>query len=261
MIIKLAENLKMLRKDNKLSQEKLAELLGVTPQSVSKWELGLSCPDIQLLPSIANVFKVSTDELLGIKQISSVNSVYLQMQSLIDEAKTLEEKHELAYKFALLATTCEWEREKQSADKVIRGNEYKDFAFGMHQGGITCKGYNSVFITSFKDYPEFDKNTIRKIHKYLSSINKINTLEVLFAMYRMNLKYGLKSYSMEDIVKNTGIEENKLWLAFNDLNINVEYDSRGNEKWNLSCLNDVPMLMTLLIPYITNIDSGMNLRK
>ena len=89
MIIKLAENLKMLRKDNKLSQEKLAELLGVTPQSVSKWELGLSCPDIQLLPSIANVFKVSTDELLGIKQISSVNSVYLQIQSFIDEAKTL----------------------------------------------------------------------------------------------------------------------------------------------------------------------------
>lgn len=80
-------------------------------------------------------------------------------------------------------------------------------------------------------------------------------------MYIMNLKYRLKSYSMEDIVKNTGIEENKLWIAFNDLNINVEYDSRGNEKWNLSCLNDVPMLMTLLIPYITNIDSGMNLRK
>ncbi|MDR0889127.1 MAG: helix-turn-helix domain-containing protein [Oscillospiraceae bacterium] len=53
------------RKRLGLTQEQLAERIGVTPQAVSKWENNLSCPDISLLPELAEIFGVSIDDLLG----------------------------------------------------------------------------------------------------------------------------------------------------------------------------------------------------
>lgn len=50
-----------------LTQKQLAVNLGVTPQAVSKWERGLSCPDILILDELAGIFNVSIGELLGIK--------------------------------------------------------------------------------------------------------------------------------------------------------------------------------------------------
>lgn len=53
-----------LRKEKHLSQETLAEKMGVSAQAVSKWENDQSCPDISLLPTLAKALDVSVDELL-----------------------------------------------------------------------------------------------------------------------------------------------------------------------------------------------------
>ena len=53
------------RKRLKLTQDQLAEQLGVTAQAVSKWENDQSCPDITMLPKLAGIFYISTDTLLG----------------------------------------------------------------------------------------------------------------------------------------------------------------------------------------------------
>lgn len=65
MKINISENIRKLRKVNGITQEKLAEYLGVTYQTISKWENGVSLPSIELLPVIANVFQVSIEELYG----------------------------------------------------------------------------------------------------------------------------------------------------------------------------------------------------
>ena len=54
------------RKRLNMTQDKLAEQLGVTAQAVSKWENDQSCPDITMLPKLAEIFGISTDALLGI---------------------------------------------------------------------------------------------------------------------------------------------------------------------------------------------------
>lgn len=69
MKLKIAENIRKLRHDLNLSQEQLAERLGVRFQAVSKWERGETYPDIELLPSIASFFNISVDELLGTNEI------------------------------------------------------------------------------------------------------------------------------------------------------------------------------------------------
>lgn len=61
----LAENLKRLRKESKLTQTELAKKLNVSFQAVSKWENEQTFPDIMLLEKIANLFEVSIDSLLG----------------------------------------------------------------------------------------------------------------------------------------------------------------------------------------------------
>ena len=65
MQLDLGNNIRQLRRRDKRTQEQLAEALGVTSQAVSRWESGGSYPDMNLIPSIANFFGVSIDELFG----------------------------------------------------------------------------------------------------------------------------------------------------------------------------------------------------
>ncbi len=61
----IGERIKLLRKKNNLTQEKLADYLGVSYQAVSKWECGASSPDLSLIVPLAKLLHVTTDELLG----------------------------------------------------------------------------------------------------------------------------------------------------------------------------------------------------
>ena len=61
----LGNKIAELRKEKGMTQEALANALGVSNQAVSKWEANQSCPDIQLLPQIADFFGISVDSLFG----------------------------------------------------------------------------------------------------------------------------------------------------------------------------------------------------
>ena len=63
--IVLCTKIAELRRAAGLTQDALAEKLGVTFQAVSKWENMLSCPDIALIPALADIFDVSIDTLFG----------------------------------------------------------------------------------------------------------------------------------------------------------------------------------------------------
>lgn len=78
--LKINERIAFLRKQRKLTQEQLATALGVTNQSVSKWESGQCCPDIQLLPEIARFFHISTDLLLGYEADSGLDDLCFQLE-------------------------------------------------------------------------------------------------------------------------------------------------------------------------------------
>lgn len=71
MNIKLGTKIKELRKAKNISQEILAEYLGVSFQAVSKWENEAGLPDVTLIPAIASFFEVSTDELLDYNRMEN----------------------------------------------------------------------------------------------------------------------------------------------------------------------------------------------
>lgn len=93
MNFNFGENLKTLRLSKKFTQEQVAEYLGVSAQSVSRWECGATMPDIMLLPQIARLFSTSTDELLGVNEEEKkkeIEKFFEQYRSLSSLGKTNE---------------------------------------------------------------------------------------------------------------------------------------------------------------------------
>lgn len=68
MEMTLGKRIGLLRRQKNLKQDDLAGMLDVSPQAVSKWENDQTCPDISLLPKLAQILGVSVDELLSGKQ-------------------------------------------------------------------------------------------------------------------------------------------------------------------------------------------------
>ena len=65
MNIYIGANIKRLRSERQITQERLSAAMGVSCAAVSKWERGETLPDISLLPLLADYFAVSIDELMG----------------------------------------------------------------------------------------------------------------------------------------------------------------------------------------------------
>ncbi len=91
--IKIGEKIRLLRKKNDVTQDRLAEHLGVTPQAVSRWESGVCYPDMNALPAIADYFSVSMDELLcynNVQKESKVRAYREEVEHLLDHDRVTD---------------------------------------------------------------------------------------------------------------------------------------------------------------------------
>ena len=109
--LKLAENIANHRKRCRVTQEELADFVGVTKASVSKWENGATTPDIGVLPQLAVFFDISVDELLGYeaqldrKQIGyyyrqlAGDFAVLPFEQVMEKCEELVKKYYCCYEF------------------------------------------------------------------------------------------------------------------------------------------------------------------
>ena len=109
----LSENIIRLRRERKLTQEELADFLGVTKAAVSKWENGQTSPDILLLPQLACFFDVTIDQLLGYEaQLSGeqIRRCYMELcqdfvnlpfQEVYEKTRSLAHRYYSCYPFLL----------------------------------------------------------------------------------------------------------------------------------------------------------------
>ena len=105
MSLKINEQIMALRKRKGITQGELADVLGVSNQSVSKWESGQCCPDIQLLPTLAAYFEVSIDELMGLETPKTeLNSDEHERKASNINDSLLAEAIELLGKHMLIST-------------------------------------------------------------------------------------------------------------------------------------------------------------
>lgn len=81
----IGKRISYLRKEKGITQEEMAEKLGVTPQAVSKWENDISYPDITLLPKIAELLGVTVDELLSGENKKEIRVVPEEQRKNLDD--------------------------------------------------------------------------------------------------------------------------------------------------------------------------------
>ena len=88
-----AERLRTLREARKITQTRLAELLGVDPRVYNRWERGAATPQLETVVRIAQILQISLDELTGLQAVKSapkahnpkLHALYEQMDALSDE--------------------------------------------------------------------------------------------------------------------------------------------------------------------------------
>ncbi len=97
-MIHLGNKIKTLRKQKNISQEVLANYLGVSFQAVSKWETNTALPDVMLIPAIASFFGVSTDELFDF----NIYEVEKNVEAIVEEHSKY------------------WDTDKQKCEQIIR---------------------------------------------------------------------------------------------------------------------------------------------
>ena len=73
------------RREKELTQEELAQKLGLSAQAVSKWENDQTCPDIQLLPTLCGILGITTDELLSGKPQPAVQMATTQTKKKLED--------------------------------------------------------------------------------------------------------------------------------------------------------------------------------
>ena len=150
-----AENLRKLRKDADITQDKLAEFIGVMPQTISKWERAETYPDIETLPALANYFGITIDELLGNDRLRTEETIDRLIEGIRETARIGEEEKavELAregyrrypYSYKMMDYYCtvlqsydvtdkNWNARKKeirrTAERILEGCRVEEYRYG-----------------------------------------------------------------------------------------------------------------------------------
>ena len=100
----LSEKIYMLRRKNGLSQEQLAEKIGVSRQAISKWETGVSVPELEKLKALSICFQITIDELMGEQQI--LEDPEIQNQESKRQKSEISVMSKMGIGFCLLGAIC-----------------------------------------------------------------------------------------------------------------------------------------------------------
>ncbi len=231
-----------LRRQKGITQKELAAVLGVTDQAVSKWESEICCPDIQLLPDIAEYFEVSVDELMGLDRrlhAANIRDISEEIKSLFGQA----DKSELSTLAFRLAAVLHEGISSRGYDNIPWGKSVSESDDDRFRGwggsvcaendGETAYVGSSLFFSSHKFWKEISSEEINIIWGKLGKLRDKNSLKVIFAIYELTLNDVDKYVGIDEIVEKSRLSVGDVETALQGLDVSV-MDSENGERYRLS---------------------------
>lgn len=259
MSLNINSQITRFRKLKNLTQEDLAKAVGVTNQAVSKWESGICCPDIQLLPVLANIFDISIDELIGVPQTKSpsLESVCNEISSLLNRCPS-SERLSLAFKLSANIHNTLIEDKSCMGCVTLRfnsdNNAILDDSIGKKFGSTICSEpngetafiSNSIFLTDHDYWNEISNADIRTISHNLKKYSDQAVIKVMYAIYELTISKFDLFVSVNEICDKCGLQEESVRSAMENLDLQIE-ETDGMERYRLSgAIMYIPPLLRML---------------
>ncbi|MBQ7863532.1 MAG: helix-turn-helix transcriptional regulator [Lachnospiraceae bacterium] len=252
--IKLHEQISFLRKQKGLTQEQLANTLGVTNQSVSKWESGQCCPDIQLLPSIAALFDVSVDELLGCSSAKGLGDICLSLKdyfSALPEKESFENAYRLAALLHEIAVTdgykkfIPWQQKDYSTDIISSWG----LSVCSEPEGSTGRMADSVFFSLGKAFQMPNSSQLYELSIAMERFSDLNVLKTMYAIHELTIGDFELYVALEDISSNANLPADETRHALEKLPITIK-EENGELLYRLEdSFCHMPALLTFLFKF------------
>ncbi len=252
--MKINEQIIFLRKQQGMTQEEVACALGVTNQAVSKWESAQCCPDIQLLPAIAELFDVTIDELMGHKATGGLGDICLKIRNYftaLPEKESFEKAYRIAALLHEIALTdgykkfLPWKKDRDySADEVGR------WGLSLSVENEGCTGQKNNCITfSLGKADTASTSDLRTLSLSLEKLSQIHVLKVIYALYDLTSGDSGCYVSCEEIAQKAQLPVSQVEEALKQLPLSLK-DERGNYLYRLKeSFSYIPPLLPMLCPF------------
>lgn len=222
----IGKKIAFLRKKNGYTQEKLSNAIGVSPQTISKWESEITMPDIMLLPVIANIFDISLDELFNENKTKEIEMYNFDLCA----EKTYDAILESMYKSWAHAdkNTENIEEFVHKTKNMLFENEHMQTIIRSYPKGIVFANSKLAFVytDSIKDSIKLLENNDTK--EFISFLNNETAKKIiLYCHDKYNQSFTLKSLTLKLKTNETEIKKNldlmcKFKLMYTE---NVENDN------------------------------------
>lgn len=214
----LSENIKKARLERKLTQEQLAEKLGISPQAVSKWETSETYPDGALLVSLSNALETSLDELFC-NDVFSMTDISHQIISLLHNIEPQS-------RFNTARDIC-WQIERglfntrMEIDKKYDPNELenqKNDSFILDDTGFTMvsngtEPFFAVFPQPEDGFGHFLKD-MPQLQKIFEALSHADTINAIIWIYRKTDNYLFESAVLS---KECDIQDDRITSVIENL--------------------------------------------
>ena len=249
--IKISEQISFLRRQKGITQEALAKHLGVTNQTISKWESGQCCPDIQFLPQVADYCGISIDELLGHTSNASLEALCLSLKkyfSELPEKECFDSAYRLAAQLHEIVMTGGYRnnvywKEKNYAKEPVG---HWGLSARSEAEGSSVRNGDLILFTDSRAWSRLKKAELRKLACMLEQYADEKVLKVFFTLQDLTVRDSDRYVSAVEIAESLKMNTDDVERILSELPVTVR-ENEDEEKYRIDgSAAWIPSVLTLL---------------